>query len=216
MKISDILLSNIKPLWDEAADKNFVIQMAEGTLDINSFKKYMIQDYLYLFDYIEILKDIKALSKNDDISAFLEATIREVEEELKRVHIPNMEKLGIKVVDIQKSVQNEVFKEYVSYMKSCAEEYGMIAGLISLLQCSWCYAYIAKKVCEKYSKEIANSSYKDWFEAYTCKAYIDANQTWIDVADRECMNIDKSGIDKMIEIFKECAVYENKIWDSLL
>ena len=173
MKISDILLSNIKPLWDEAADKNFVIQMAEGTLDINSFKKYMIQD-------------------------------------------PNMEKLGIKVVDIQKSVQNEVFKEYVSYMKSCAEEYGMIAGLISLLQCSWCYAYIAKKVCEKYSKEIANSSYKDWFEAYTCKAYIDANQTWIDVADRECMNIDKSGIDKMIEIFKECAVYENKIWDSLL
>ena len=74
----------------------------------------MIQDYLYLFDYIEILKDIKALSKNDDISEFLEATIREVEEELKRVHIPNMEKLGIKVVDIQKSVQNEVFKEYVS------------------------------------------------------------------------------------------------------
>ena len=61
MKISDILLSNIKPLWDEAADKNFVIQMAEGTLDINSFKKYMIQDYLYLYDYIEILKDIKAL-----------------------------------------------------------------------------------------------------------------------------------------------------------
>ena len=52
MKISDILLSNIKPLWDEAADKNFLIQMFKGNIYINSFKKYMIQYYLYLFDYI--------------------------------------------------------------------------------------------------------------------------------------------------------------------
>ena len=216
MKISEILLSNIKPLWDEAAEKDFVIKMAEGTLDIKSYKKYMIQDYLYLFDYIDILKDIKALSDNDDISAFLEATIREVEEELKRVHIPSMKNLGINVEEISKSDQNEVFAGYLSFMKSSVAKYGINAGLIGLLQCSWCYAYIAKKVCEKHSKEIGNSSYKNWFEAYTCKAYIDANQTWIDVVDRECMNIDKSDTDIMVEIFKECAVYENKIWDSLL
>lgn len=216
MKISEILLSNIKPLWDEAAQKDFVIRMAEGTLDFESFKKYMIQDYLYLFDYIDILKGIKALSKNDDISEFLEATIREVEEELKRVHIPNMEKLGIKVGEIQKSGQNEVFKGYVSYMKSCTDEYGILAGLIALLQCSWCYAYIAQKVCKKYSKKIEQSEYKDWFEAYTCQAYTDANRTWIDVVDRECMDIDSKKADKMTEIFKECAKYENKIWDAMI
>lgn len=216
MKISKILLSKVKPLWDEAAEKDFIIRMAEGTLDIKSYKKYLIQDYLYLFDYIEILKDIKALSDNDDISAFLEATISEVEEELKRVHIPSMKNLGIKVEEITKSDQNEVFAEYLSFMKSGVGKYGLHAGLIGLLQCSWCYAYIAKKVCEKHSKEIDNSSYKNWFEAYTCKAYIDANQIWIDTVDRECADIDKSEPEKMAEIFTECAKYENKIWDAMI
>jgi len=216
MKISEILLSDIKPLWDEATQKDFVTGMAKGTLKIESFKKYMIQDFLYLYDYIEILKDIKALSKNDDVSVFLEATIREVEDELKRVHIPNMEKLEINVGEIQKSEQNEVFKGYVSYMKACVTKYGVRAGLIALLQCSWCYAYIAEKVSDKYFEEISSSPYKDWFEAYKCKAYKEANQVWIDVADKECADIDQSETKRMTEIFKECAVCENKIWDSLL
>ncbi|MBR5917814.1 MAG: hypothetical protein IKZ76_07010 [Lachnospiraceae bacterium] len=215
MKLSEILLSNVRPYWDEASDKDFVVQMAKGLLNLECFKNYMIQDYLYLFDYIEILKDIKAIS-NNDVSDFLDATINVVEEELKLVHIPNMEKLGINVDVIKKSDQNEVFSEYVSYMKSCVRESGMTAGLIALLQCSWCYAYIAGKVSEKYADEISVSSYREWFEAYTGKAYNDANQTWIDIADKECMNIDKTEIEKMVEIFKECAGYENKIWDEMI
>ncbi|MBR6383576.1 MAG: hypothetical protein IKS56_06280 [Lachnospiraceae bacterium] len=216
MKISEILFNNVKPLWDEASDKEFVLQMAKGSLNPECFKKYMIQDYLYLYDYIDILKDIKALSNNVDITSFIEAIIKEVEEELKRVHVPNMENLGIKVDEITKSDQNEVFKKYIAYMKTSVKENGLHAGIITLLQCSWCYAYIAEKVSEKYADTLPSSAYKEWFDAYTCKAYTDANQIWIDTVDRECADIDKSEIEKMAEIFTECAKYENKIWDTMI
>ncbi|MBO6090103.1 MAG: hypothetical protein J6P37_07330 [Lachnospiraceae bacterium] len=216
MKTSEILFNNVKPLWDEASDKEFVLQMAKGSLDSECFKKYMIQDYLYLFDYNDILKDIKELSDSADITSFIDAIINEVEEEIKRVHVPNMENLGIKVDGITKSDQNEVFKEYISYMKSCVKENGLHAGIITLLQCSWCYAYIADKITEKYAETLNSSAYKEWFEAYTCQSYTDANQIWIDTVDRECADIDKSELDKMAEIFTECAKYENKIWDAMI
>ena len=216
MKTSEILFNNVKPLWDEASEKEFVLQMAKGSLDSECFKKYMIQDYLYLFDYNDILKDIKDLSDSADITSFIDAIINEVEEEIKRVHVPNMENLGIKVDGITKSDQNEVFKEYISYMKTSVKENGLHAGIITLLQCSWCYAYIADKIKEKYAETLNSSAYKEWFEAYTCQSYTDANQIWIDTVDRECADIEKSELDKMTEIFTECAKYENNIWDAMI
>ena len=59
MKFSDILYAHAKDLWEEAAEKPFVIAMADGTLDPARFRYYMLQDYLYLLDYIDILRSIR-------------------------------------------------------------------------------------------------------------------------------------------------------------
>ena len=64
MKLSELFFAKTKELWDEAANKPFVIEMAKGTLDADLFKRYMLQDYLYLQDYIAILKDIWEIAEN--------------------------------------------------------------------------------------------------------------------------------------------------------
>ena len=46
MKISDMLYEAAQDLWGEAAEKSFVREMAEGSLDEGLFRRYMIQDYL--------------------------------------------------------------------------------------------------------------------------------------------------------------------------
>ena len=55
MKLSERLYDGAIELWRVAADKPFVREMALGTLDEKRFRHYMIQDYFYLLDYIEIL-----------------------------------------------------------------------------------------------------------------------------------------------------------------
>lgn len=39
---------DVKPAWHEYTHHEFVRQMGDGTLPEESFKYYMIQDYLYL------------------------------------------------------------------------------------------------------------------------------------------------------------------------
>ena len=86
MKLSDILYESVKKLWEEAADKPFVRQMAKGSLDRSRFRYYMIQDYMYLQDYIELLDKTLQYTDDPELKTFMITVIEETKQEAKRVH----------------------------------------------------------------------------------------------------------------------------------
>ncbi len=215
VRLSEKLKSIVEDLWIEATDKEFLVSMAKGTLDIELFKNYMIQDYLYLKDYIGILKKIREMSEDEKLVEFLERIICDTEYETYKVHVPNLRLLGITDEDIEQCQKGQVITDYVAYMMSQLEKYGILAGLTALLQCSWNYAYIADVVSKRYSDELINSRYKNWFEAYTNKDYVESNQLWIDALDGKAADISIDETDRLCNIFITCAKYENKLWDFL-
>ena len=215
MKLSELFFAKTKELWDEAANKPFVIEMAKGTLDADLFKRYMLQDYLYLKDYIGILINIRDMAEDENTRAFLKRIIDGTIYETERVHVANMKELGITADDIAKSVKFPVINAYVEYMRECTDRYGLIGGITSLLQCSWVYAYIAEKVLKRFPDEIGKSSYGSWFEAYSCQSYLDTNRLWIDLLDELSEGADEKTADEMCRIFERCALYENELWDAL-
>jgi len=215
MKLSEILYTRVADLWEEAARKPFVMEMAKGTLDIERFRYYMIQDYLYLIDYIDILNSTLDHTGDPDLRSFLENVIEETRKETDRVHIPNMKAIGIEDTDIINSTKADVIIEYQDYMRRQLEDLGLMAGLTALLQCSWVYAYIGHQVSRRYPEAIASSPYRSWFDAYTCREYLDNNQQWIDILDRESQGISPDQMEKLCDIFRECAIFENRLWDHL-
>ena len=215
MRLSELLFAKTKELWDQSASKPFVVQMAKGTLDEGLFRRYMLQDYLYLQDYIAILKDIWKIAEDEKIKSFLKRIIDGTVDETERVHVPNMKELGITDEDIKKSVRFPVITEYTGFMSKCVDELGAIGGFTSLLQCSWVYAYIAEKAYKNYPDEIAGSLYGSWFEAYVSEGYITNNQMWIDLLDKKTEGLDETTIEKLCTIFNKCALYENDLWDAL-
>ena len=236
MKTSEILFLRVRDLWEEAAQKPFVTKMADGTLDAERYRNYMLQDYLYLQDYIDILKRMPTLAeeaspaasarpgipnneagKKNGISTvdFLHHTITETENETERVHLPAMKQIGITESDIQSCRKAAVITEYVNYMQRILSEDGLTAGLTALLQCSWVYAYIAERVSEQFASVIGNSPYKGWFDAYTCREYLESNRMWIGILDEKTCNIDANEAERLCRIFETCARYENRFWDVL-
>lgn len=216
MKLSDRLFSETQYLWIEASSKEFLKLMACGTLDKELYSNYMLQDYLYLLDYIDILKDVQKMSSDHDMTDFLETIIKATTDETYMVHLPNMKKTGITDSDIENCRKAQIFTDYISYMQMQLHNHGILAGLTALLQCSWNYAYIGKKVSDRYKEELNKSIYKSWFDAYTSKEYIESNQLWIDIIDKSTSDISNEETDTLCNIFKECAHYENKLWDYLI
>ena len=213
---SSVLYEKARPLWAESAEKSFVRSMADGTLASERFRVYMLQDYLYLHDYIDILKRIRGYAEDTGLEDFLDSVIRETENELYRMHIPSMKRIGIDDEEIRNCALMPEFRNYIDYMREQLDDKGLLAGLTALLQCSWNYAYVAQLLTERYPNEIAASSYRSWFEAYTCADYILANQNWIDVLDAKTADIGREAAEDLADIFVTCARYENSLWDALL
>ncbi len=210
-----MLFSETEDLWKEAVNKPFVKKMADGTLETEKYRRYMLQDYLYLTDYIELLREISESTEKKSLRSFLEKILRETQEETERVHLPAMRELGIGDTDIQNAVMAQVLQEYVGYMKQQLREEGFVGGLVALLQCSWAYAYIGQTVSEREAERLSASPYKSWFASYTCASYIETNQSWIDASDRETEDLDDTKKLRLCSVFQTCARYENRFWDDL-
>ena len=215
MKLSEILYERVRDLWKETAKKPFVTEMAEGSLDPERFRTYMLQDYLYLLDYIDILQKMLRLAEEPDLKDFLGNIIEETQKETDRVHLPSMRRIGICDEEIADSKRIEAVAAYVEYMRRLPEEEGLLAGLTALLQCSWIYAYIGQVMMENYAETMEGSPYKSWFDAYTCREYLETNQRWIDFVDEKAQGIDSEGTEKLCQIFEHCATCENHLWDVL-
>ncbi|MBO6299331.1 MAG: hypothetical protein J6N53_10850 [Lachnospiraceae bacterium] len=214
-RFSEMLFSETEDLWKEAVNKPFVKKMADGTLETEKYRRYMLQDYLYLTDYIELLREISESTEKKSLRSFLEKILRETQEETERVHLPAMRELGITDTDIQNAVMAQVLQEYVGYMKQQLREEGFVGGLVALLQCSWAYAYIGQTVSEREAERLSASPYKSWFASYTCASYIETNQSWIDASDRETEDLDDTKKLRLCSVFQTCARYENLFWDDL-
>lgn len=216
MRFSEQLASCAEAYWQEAAQKPFLTEMAQGTLDRKQFQNYMLQDYLYLRDYIDILRSIPVLTEDPSLIHFIEHVIIETEQETDLVHVPSMKHFGITDDQIAYAVRLPVITDYVAYMKDCLDRYGLEAGLTALLQCSWSYARVSRIVSDGYKEEISRSPYRFWFEAYTGTEYLDSNQGWIDVIDRVTATISKDKQDRLCHIFTRCASFENALWDAFV
>ena len=166
-RLSERLLLAAEGAWQEAMKKQFLLEMADGTLSPERFRYYMLIDYLYLTEYIKTLRIIEERSDEPEIGSFLQDTIGATEEELGRVHFPNMMQLGITEEDIAKTAMPRKAENYIRYMRGLALERPILESLTALLDCSWAYAYIAEHMIERYGEMIQNSRYRDWFMART-------------------------------------------------
>ena len=101
MRFSDTLFAITEDLWKEALDKPFVKKMADGSLEKHLYANYMLQDYLYLQDYVEILKRILSMVEDPALREYLEKILLQTETETEHVHLPEMKKLGITEADIK-------------------------------------------------------------------------------------------------------------------
>ena len=54
LSVSDRLHAAAAPIWEKCLRHPFVTGIGDGTLDVEKFRFFMLQDYLYLFDYAQV------------------------------------------------------------------------------------------------------------------------------------------------------------------
>ena len=212
MTVSQRLREAARPIWDRCLTHPFVAGIGDGTLPVEKFQYFMLQDYLYLFDYARVfaLGVVKARE-----AALMRVFARNVDAILggeMNIHRAYMERLGIseeQVLAVKPALDN---LSYTHYMLSVAERGGPMEITASILACSWSYAEIGRALAE-IPGAAEHPFYGEWIQGYASEDYNAANQALIDLTDRLAAKAAESELAYLEEIFVNCSRYELAFWD---
>lgn len=213
MKLSERIYIRAKELWLQYLRHPFVMQMADGTLPTEKFRYYMLQDYLYLKDYVKIFAAIIQKADDFELLSFLSEEMSETIQETVRTHVPYMKRLGVTEEEIRNARPHIDNSAYSHYMLCEAQMGDVLTGLVTLLNCSWSYAYIAEQIVELHPEVLRGEKYGSWFAGYISEEYRKTNQALIDRIDALGAEIDEKKAQHLCEIFEKCFLFDLRFWD---
>ncbi|MEB3780134.1 MAG: thiaminase II [Desulfurococcales archaeon] len=210
MRLSEILRRNADSIWSKLLDHPFVSELYSGSLPLEKFRFYAVQDYNYLIGLIRALSiaaskaDYEVMRLALSHASFLASTEMANYEKLLR-------KLGLslrEVIDIKPAPTNTA---YVNFMIATCGLGSPLECLVSLLPCYWSYREIALHNKDKLDQNGVDI-YREWAQVYLSSDYGEAVEEFKRIID-DLWEREKTSIERLDRIFKTASRYEYMFWD---
>ncbi|WML37615.1 thiaminase II [Clostridium sp. OS1-26] len=212
MKFSESLYESVKEIWESYYTHPFVKGIGDGTLEVDKFKFYMIQDYIYLLDYAKVYALGVVKADREDIMQGFSTMVNGILNGEMSIHRSYMKRLGITQEEIENTKASLSNISYTHYMLAVSQMGGLAELSVSLLACMWSYQEIGK-VLSKNPGATEHEFYGEWIRGYISEEYKEGTQWIIDLVDELSENFSTKDKEKLKEIFINTSKYEYMFWD---
>ena len=212
LSVSARLRQAADPVWEQCLHHPFVTGIGDGTLDVEKFRHFMLQDYLYLFDYARVFALGVVKARDPELMRTFSQNVDAILNGEMNIHRAYMQRLGIteeQVLAVKPALDN---LSYTNYMLSVAHTGGPMEIVASILACSWSYAEIGQALA-KIPGAADHPFYGEWIKSYASEDYAATNQALIDLMDELAEGASEAQFDRLAEIFVNCSRYELGFWD---
>ncbi|MDP8002687.1 MAG: TenA family transcriptional regulator [Caldisphaera sp.] len=203
MKNSEVLRESVGDLWDNYIRHKFVLDMKEGTLPLDNFKYFMIQDSKYVNIMLRSLLNASSKGPLSDVINILNAIFGSRDKGLE-AESEILSKLGIDESTINNTGYNLInyaYTRHLFYYSNLGWDYFLAAWT----PCMWGYIFVGKIV-----KDSPNEIYKTWASFYASKDYENRVKVILDALNSIKIN------NTLKEIFKDSVNFEIMFWDASL
>ncbi len=210
MKISEKLRNDAGHIWEKIFEHPFVVELYSGSLPMEKFRFYVLQDYNYLVDAIKNFSIICSRADSADVVKEIVDVIHlEATSEFKGYE-ELLNKLGYKIDDAKNVDPLPVNVSYRSFLLATSSLRPYQESITSVLPCFWSYSEIAKYHRDRLS-ENRNEIYVEWASVFLLEDYLN-------LVDKLKNLVDTCGQDyqyeKLRDIFITASRYEYMYWDS--
>lgn len=212
MKLTDRLYESTREIWEGYHKHPFVTGIGDGTLPPEKFRFFMLQDYLYLYDYSKLfsLGVVKA-SDHELMRTFSAMTDSTLNGEM-QTHEKYMARLGITKAEVAGARTSLVNSSYTNYMLSVGYNGDALDILVAVLSCAWSYEEIGQRLAAR-PGAIEHPFYGEWIKSYVSDSYKEIVRENIDLVNALGQNIDEDRYARLEDIFIRCSRYEGQFWE---
>lgn len=213
MTTTQRLLAATEDIWAKYHTHPFVRGIADGTLDEEKFRYYMVQDYLYLIDYAKVFAIGVAKARDPETMRLFAGYVHQILDGEMDIHKGYMQRLGIALEDAERAPVALDNLSYTSYMLRVAYDEGPAEIAAAILSCALSYEYIAKEIVAKDPAAADHPFYGEWVRGYADPGYAASNQVLVELTERLTKDYSQAQLEHLTEIFIACSRYEGAFWD---
>jgi thiaminase (transcriptional activator TenA) len=211
MAFTDELFEAARPIWDAQLEHPFVRGIADGSLDPDVFKRWVLQDYLYLKDFARLFA--WAVAKADRLESMgwyagvLNLTLN-TEMELHRQYAA---RFGLTAAELERERIWPTTRAYTDFLVRTAADGDMAELVAVLLPCAWGYVYIAERMAKGEPPE--DQRYADWIAQYASPEFAEAAEWLRSEMNRLAEGATAEKRARLTELFVLSSRYEWQFWE---
>jgi thiaminase (transcriptional activator TenA) len=209
-RFADYLHRRAAPIWEAQQQHLFVRGIGDGTLDVEKFKYWVKQDYLYLIDYARLFA--LAVAKAPDLAtmtkfAELVNAVLTVEMDLHRSYAREW---GISAEELEKTRKAPTCQAYTDFLLRTAA-LGSFPELIgALLPCMWGFCEIGLALVKRGMP--ADPRYVKWIRMYSAPEFVELTERTRELMDRLAAGLPPEELQRIEEAFLTSSRFEHAFW----
>lgn len=205
------LWAGIDSIYRDILRHPFLDGLADGSLDRQVFRFYVLEDALYLHEFARAVAILGGKAPHPDIT---EALCGDAVETIRG----EREQLGQFITELGGS-RDELFTRqpaptnlaYTSYFLSQVYSQPFHEGLAAVLPCYWIYAEVGKELLKR--PPSPDPLYRRWIESYGSEEYEEVVQRVVRLTDDAAQGLGPDARQAMAGHFVMSSRYEWMFWD---
>ena len=207
------LLDAARSIWEGYHAHPFVRGIADGSLAAEKFRFYLLQDYLYLFDYARVFAMGVVKARAPDVMRTFARYVHQILDGEMEIHRSYMQRLGISREQAEHAQASLDNLSYTAYMRAVAQEEGAAEIACAILSCAISYEHIARRIVQDNPAAASHPFYGEWVSGYASEQYAAENRALSALVDRLTEGYSEAQLTRLEEIFVRCSRYEAMFWD---
>ena len=204
---SEQLRSEAEPIWHQIFQHPFLKEIKDGTLPEETFRYYLIQDYLYLEGFGRTVA--LALAKAPTSQTFEDLAHRVMTPVERPLHNQLFAAAGLTQRDADNAVRSPANTAYVDHMLQTASLHGLGPTAAALLPCPWTYHLLKEEVGQS-----EHPIYGQWTRFYVEGLLEGSVKAWRGFVDQMAEDASPMEKDAMRQAFLTSSRYEYMFWDA--
>jgi thiaminase/transcriptional activator TenA len=209
--LTDDLYAAAKPTWDAQLEHPFVTGLGDGSLDVERFRHWVLQDYLYLKEFARIFAWAVAKADRLESMSWYATVLNLTLNTEMALHRSYAERFGISSEELEATPMWPTTRAYTDFLVRTAADGDMADLLAALLPCAWGYVYIGQRLARGKAPE--DERYADWIQQYASDEFAQAAE-WLQAElDRVAEGAGDEKRARLTELFVVSSRYEWQFWE---
>ena len=199
-----------QPRLDMIFKLPFIQKLADGSLDREIFKGYILQDAYYLEQYARTLAIAASKAVDHESMVFLSGSLVESIAIEQALHQEYFAAFGLDKQAVLRTEASPTCVAYTSYLVAVSQCQSVEVAIAAILPCFWIYLEVGKYIA---MNTVVGNPYAKWIETYSDPLFAEATDKAIALTDRMARRAPEQ-VPAMRRAFDQAVRYEWMFWDA--